>query len=392
MFRSRKFAGRMLMLLALFLVPSLACGLSVSLDSPTPETRIEKVTQIYPITQIVPVTQIVPITPIPTITLTPTLTPVVIDDHLGPGWQKQSPALAPSPRKQTGFVYDALRGVIVAVGGTDWVVASGETWEYNGANWALREDVQPLPGLLGAAVAYDSDRQVTVLFGGSGLGDNEFFNKTWEYNGLKWVQGTQAHAPSPRNGAAMAYNPTRQSMLLFGGYYRWGPTRFFDDTWEYVDSEWVQRFPAHHPTARESAHMVYDSARRTLVMFGGGHDAGSVDFNETWEWTGEDWIQRTNLPASPPARWAVSMAYDEECQRVFLFGGLTGLTGQFNDTWTYNGKTWTQVETTWQPLARWDGGLAYDRRNHRFVLFGGQYWNGQFGFLNDTWHYAAPCR
>jgi hypothetical protein len=385
MFRSRKVVGRITMLLALLLVSSLACSLSFSLDSQPQANQNEKITPVVPVTQVVPITQVVIVTQVIT------STPIVNDDAMGPGWQKQSPALAPSPRKQMGFVYDTRRGVVVALGGTDWIMASGETWEYDGANWTLREDVKALPARLGAAAAFDSKRQVTVLFGGSGLGDNEFFNDTWEYDGKQWVLRLPAHSPPVRNGAAMAYDSQRQSMLLFGGYDRFGSTRFFDDTWEYVDSEWIQRFPAHHPTARESAHLVYDTARGKLVMFGGGHDAGSVNYNETWEWSGEDWTLRTDLPASPSARWAVSMAYDEDCQRVFLFGGLTGLTNQYKDTWTYDGKTWTQVAASWQPSARWDAGLAYDQRNHLFVLFGGQYWNGQFGFLGDTWRFAAPC-
>ena len=135
--------------------------------------------------------------------------------------------------------------------------------------------------------------------------------------------------------------------------------------------------------------MVYDTARGVIVLFGGGHDAGSVIYNDTWEWDGEDWIQRQDLPLSPPARWAVSMAYDEDRRRTVLFGGLTGVTGQFNDTWEYDGKTWKQVATSQQPSPRWDAGMVYDPRFHRMVLFGGQYWDQQFGFLNDTWHYLV---
>ena len=307
------------------------------------------------------------------------------------GWQQQTPASGPSPRKGMGMVYDSRRQVVVAVGGTDWITVSGDTWEYDGVTWRMREEVNRLPERSGVAMAYDTDRGVAVLFGGNGLGDNKFYNDTWEYDGEKWVQKDPSQSPPPRNGAAMAYDPKGQRMLLFGGYDRFGHPSFLDDTWEYVDGDWRQLAPAQHPSAREATHMVYDAARGRLVLFGGGHDAGSVVFNDTWEWNGENWLLRKDLPASPSARWAFFMAYDEGCQRVVLFGGLTGTTNQFNDTWTYDGKTWKQVASESQPLARWDGGMVYDSRNHRLVLFGGQFWKNKFGFLGDTWYFTGRC-
>src|SRR4051794_8670618 len=61
------------------------------------------------------------------------------------------------------------------------------------------------------AMAYDSARNVTVMFGGSGLND------TWELSGNTWIKRTPAHAPSPRYGDAMTYDEARQQVVLFGG-------------------------------------------------------------------------------------------------------------------------------------------------------------------------------
>jgi len=278
----------------------------------------------------------------------------------------------------------------VAVGGTDWNVAFGETWEYDGTNWTLREDLPYSPARIRPAVAYDSDRQVTVLFGGSNLGDTEFFNDIWEYDGSQWLQRSVPYPPAPRNGAAMAYDPVRKHLVLFGGYCLGCSTPFLDSTCEYDGTQWTKRYPAHHPEARETAHMVFDAARGKVVLFGGGRSAGNVVYGDTWEWDGDDWTQRLDLPASPSARWAHNMAYDEDRQRVILFGGLTGTIGAFDDTWEYDGQTWTQVTAWPRPSARWDFGLAYDPLNKRTVLFGGMYWDDGFGWFGDTWHYGAP--
>jgi hypothetical protein len=63
-------------------------------------------------------------------------------------------------------------------------------------------------------MAYDSQRHVTVLFGGyngsAGLQD------TWEWDGTTWTMGTQV-APPPRVDAAMSYDSQREVMVLFGG-------------------------------------------------------------------------------------------------------------------------------------------------------------------------------
>jgi hypothetical protein len=137
--------------------------------------------------------------------------------------------------------------------------------------------------------------------------------------------------------------------------------------------------------------MVYDTARGKLVLFGGGHDAGSVVFGDTWEFDGENWTLRADLPASPGARWAHFMAYDASCQRTLMFSGLTGTTDQFTDTWFYDGETWTAINTLPKPPPRWDGGMVYDARSQRLVMFGGQYWSGQFAFYNDTWAIKEIC-
>jgi N-acetylneuraminic acid mutarotase len=307
------------------------------------------------------------------------------------GWQPQAFTSFPSPRKGIAMVYDLARKVVVVVGGTDWKMVSGETWEFDGVSWKFRSDVNRIPERSGASVAYDKDRQVTVLFGGNGLGNSKFFNDTWEYDGTKWVKQNPSISPPSRNGAAMAYDPQGQRLLLFGGFGRVGDPPFFDDTWEYKNGEWRQLAPSQHPSAREATQMVYDSARDRMVLFGGGQNAGSVVYNETWEWNGENWMLRTDLPTSPPARWAYLMAYDEGCHHVVLFGGLTGAYSMFGDTWTYDGKTWTQVKNDLQPPARWDGGLVYDPNYHRLILFGGQYWLGDFIFLADVWYFTEKC-
>jgi hypothetical protein len=306
-------------------------------------------------------------------------------------WQTATPPSSPSARAEMGFVYDVARKVTVAIGGSfGFHTRFPETWEYDDTTWARKFPAQFPSGRDRPAVAYDPARRVSVVFGGSSPADDLFYNDTWEYDGINWIQKFPLNPPSPRNGATMAYDTRRGKMVLFGGY-RWeGRYVFFDETWEYDGAQWKQLFPANRPAARETAAMVYDIGRGKVTLFGGGRIAGSVVFNDTWEWDGVNWV-RLFPDASPPARWAHSMAYNQRRQRIVLFGGLTGTTNAFNDTWEFGGNSWERISVGAAPPARWDHGMAYDAEHDRTILFGGMFSNfGRFGWRNDTWHYFDP--
>jgi pimeloyl-ACP methyl ester carboxylesterase len=307
----------------------------------------------------------------------------------GIAWGQVTPATSPSARAQMGFVYDEARGVVVATGGNNNFTALNETWEYDGTTWTKRTLSGGPGGRNRPAVAYDPVRRVTVLFGGSLPGDQTFFNDTWEYDGVSWRRRNTVNAPLPRNGAAMAYDANRGVMVLFGGYRYQGGFNFYNDTWEYDGLQWTQRTPVERPQSRETAGMAYDAGRGVTVLFGGGRSAGSTTFNDTWEWDGSTWRQRSPTLA-PAARWAHTLTYDTRRNRMILFGGLTGNTSAFNDTWEYDGVNWAQIVTPMSPAARWDHGMVYDPARDTMVLFGGVTFQSDFRWYSDTWRLTVP--
>jgi N-acetylneuraminic acid mutarotase len=64
--------------------------------------------------------------------------------------------------------------------------------------------------------------------------------------------------------------------------------------------------------------------------------------------------------------------------KVVLFGGYSGA-ASLNDTWTFDGTTWTQVTVTTPPAAR--NGHAMGSLGTKAVLFGGY----NTVTLGDTW-------
>src|SRR5262245_51651299 len=92
-----------------------------------------------------------------------------------------------SPKRLDGaaMVYDSARGVTLLFGGRSQSSGSyyglDETWEWDGVNWMQRMPQTRPWGRYGHAMAYDSDRGVTVLFGGSDFGSP--LGDTWEWDG-----------------------------------------------------------------------------------------------------------------------------------------------------------------------------------------------------------------
>ena len=123
----------------------------------------------------------------------------------------------------------------------------------------------------------------------------------------RWVLKTPATSPSPRRvPGAMAYDSARGVTVLFGGFDLAGGGTI-SDTWEWNGSNWTQRSAGGggDPAARYVAQMVYDAnPNRGVVVLFGGFDGSSTVFGDTWEWDGSQWAQRS--PSTSPRLCAAS--------------------------------------------------------------------------------------
>jgi hypothetical protein len=82
----------------------------------------------------------------------------------------------------------------------------------------------------------------------------------------------------------------------------------------------------------------------------------------------------------PARRHSMGMACDGTRREVVLFGGTNG-PRILNDTWTWDGATWTKESPASLPQPHYGMGMAYDAARREVVVFGGT--NG-VAFLNDT--------
>ncbi len=179
--------------------------------------------------------------------------------------------------------------------------------------------------------------------------------------------------------SSAVYDTARDVVVLHGGETVHGWTA---DTFERVAERWHRRWPAASPSIRNHPSMTYDSARGVTVLFGGSTQTFLPGNDETWEWNGATWLQRT-LDPRPPIRFHAAMAFDSARRVVVLFGG-----GQANlllgDTWEYDGTRWTLRTPATNPVVRMRAGMAFDAARSRIVMFGGE---GPSGRLDDTWEW-----
>ncbi len=291
-----------------------------------------------------------------------------------PEWLRVA-TTGPTPRIHHAMAYDSIRASTVLFGGIGGGNYDAQTWEWNGTIWSLRAVTGP-SARWAHAMAYDSARGVTVLFGGAvGFGAGTS-NETWEWNGSTWRLRAST-GPSPRERHAMAYDSARGVTVLFGGTNNNVANA---ETWEWNGTAWTQRFVI-GPTRRFEHAMTYDSRRNATVLFGG--TSGSISNAEIWEWDGSSWsFPSYNIPSD---RTAVALAYDASRGVSVLFGGDDGT--YKGDTWEWDGAAWNENAIA-GPAPRSLHTLAYDAARGAVVLFGGHVSGG--ADAGDTWVLTSP--
>ncbi len=278
----------------------------------------------------------------------------------------------PQMRIEHAMAFDSERGVTVLFSGWDSPDYFPETWEWDGTQWTLAATDGPSPRK-GHAMAYDRQRHVVVLFGGEQL---DPFGDTWEWDGQSWSHVSD-QGPSARSWHSMAYDSARGRTVLFGGRSDAG---YESDTWEWDGSQWAL-VATSGPLRRYNHSMAYDRGRGVVVLFGGRPSA----FGDTWEWDGATWTRVATT--GPRARFQHSLVYDDARRGVVLFGGYDDDRNYYGDTWQWDGLQWTRLDMALPPVPRLYHAMAFDSWRKATVLFGGS--DGR-SLRDDTWELQTP--
>jgi len=354
-----------------------------------------------------------------------------------PAWSVLTPAgTPPAPRDGQTMVYDAPNKRVVIYGGVDAPIGNAWAATLTGSpSWSMIAPVG-LPHYGRGRVVYDSvhDRMLFLYLGGNEvwartlggepawtqlattgtptLGDENsaiydplrdrvvifggaWTTETWvlPLTTLAWSK-LEPLGPDPGShaGHSAIYDPVRDRMVVYGGG---DGGSLLDQVWvlSFASGTWVQLAPAGStPPARANHTAIYDSLRDRMVVFGGIDGAGSFH-RDVWALalattTWDEIVPTTPLPTM---RTVASAVYDKPRDRMLMFGGYDGVTGDTNDLWSLNftgTPAWAQLLPAGvPPPARQEHGAIYDPVRDRMIIYGG---NNGFGF-NDTWEYTPAA-
>ena len=148
-------------------------------------------------------------------------------------------------------------GGLIQFGGTDEGVLTDDTYLYDGATglWSLADEgspgIAPSPRS-GAAMAYDPVEDVVVLYGGAGEVDEN--NDTWAWDGNTWTD-LESDPSMTTVAGAMVWDPEGQHLLLFGED---------GSVWAWMTDDWSELVTSgDQPTTVDQA--VYDPNRQAVV-------------------------------------------------------------------------------------------------------------------------------
>ena len=196
-----------------------------------------------------------------------------------------------------------------------------------------------------------------------------------------WIEHFPATKPAPRAGLMGVSDGSK--LLVYGGNE--SATIHHNDLWSYDGANWTLEAATNAgPSTRMNYAAAWDAARGVYVLFG-GRNLTTGDEGDTWEWSpGGGWTQVALAGATPgPRRWH-ELEYFPGIGCI-LHGGkdVTGTGTVYDDTWAWDGTTWTQLANG--PYARQRGRMVYRTTHNDIIYYGGRSSNNTI--LNETWRF-----
>jgi hypothetical protein len=243
----------------------------------------------------------------------------------GTRWVSLCDPCPPGPRLHHGFAYDSARGVAVLYGGVDQTGArQEEVWEWDGRAWSNRGVAGP-PARSHVWTSYDAERGRMVVFGGES--DLAISSDILEYDGENWYAVNSAEdGPTARRdagGNAAAYDPVGKQVLVYGD------DQLADDLWAWDGTGWRLVCARCTDLPRLGAMLAVDPSRQRILVVGGFQPG--VEVTGTWELS-LDGVPLCDL-REPSARDTSALTHDVDRDVLVLFGGNgTGCEGNCNET------------------------------------------------------------
>ncbi|MFN7021456.1 MAG: kelch repeat-containing protein [Phycisphaerales bacterium] len=234
------------------------------------------------------------------------------------------------------------------------------------------------------AMAYDPARGRVVLFGGRDLGGP--LGDTWEFDvaSQAWSPIVPVGpAPAPRFGHTLTFSPMVNGVLLIGGHD--GSTALAD-AWSWDGSSWTPLPP--HPAGPRAFHAAATFHASGGGVFTAGGANGPLPLPDAWTFApfAGGWVPEAPMlpPIGPAPRSNAAMCVFPAMGAPLVYGGEDASIGaQFSDSWAYMPGAWLPVPSAGGPGFRADHSMAELLTRDAAVLFGGR--SASAAFNSDTW-------
>ncbi len=316
----------------------------------------------------------------------------------GSRWLQRFPATIPPARAVHSMVWDSTRNRVVMFGGRqspadieEPTLFLNDTWVYQNENWSKIESAENPPVRQFGAMAYDSSRDRVVLYGGNVLDptDDTFdaMFDTWEFDGQQWTEFTSPAESNPKVAKpVLGYDAARNETLLVGLNETGTATLMY--RYDAANHSWTAVTPVKMPTCVNDGHMIFRAHKNRVAFLGGVCSTDTPLTEELFEWdnAGNTWVPITigGLPRGA----AQAVAYDPLRREVVVFGGTAAFgTVLFSQTSILQANDlWRSVFITLRPQPRSLIGFDTDASSNTIWMFGGLDETSSF-FHSDLWGY-----
>ncbi|MCR9244767.1 MAG: hypothetical protein NXI31_07030 [bacterium] len=245
------------------------------------------------------------------------LLPRAIWEFDGQSWQRRDDLTPPEGRTGHSLV-ESSTGV-TSLGGSDFPPGVDrqiyDIVDYDGNRASNRYSGRPAT----TVAAYDEERRLTVAFTYGGD-----INRTFEWDGHRRIERTDGDTPS----GTMLLTPD-----VGGGILGLQGVNNTFATWSFGHHGWARRSAA-SPPYRAIPALAHDPSKDRVLLFGGR--LGQQHLRDLWAWDGTTWLPTPSLGAPTIAR--PLMAFDRFCQQMALTE--SALETSQPSTWFLNGNRW----------------------------------------------------
>lgn len=389
---------------------------------------------------------------------------------------------APGPtRYYHTAIWDPADGEMLVFGGTDGKTYQNELWAYRPATDSWSKGTSGATARVMQSAVWDSQSGQMLVFGGWWWSPGTLLNDLWAYKPSTDAWSKLTSGATPRSNHAAVWDQDHDQMLVYAGHVGGAYPMTAMDLWAYYPSNDTWEKKADSGVKMEGISAVWDTSQKRMLVYYGNTYSYSPTTN-TWtrlnaygpsQWgmvawdplgakmythaaeAANVWVFTSSLNSwqtrapAPPYFYHCSV-WDDNQDKMLVFGGLTSGSSYTYEVWTYDpasgiwarkadcpdefervravwdpagkrvffagagtsnricNRTWMYdpANDTWTrkadlPLAHYGLSAVWDTRNRQMMVFGGcdvwtgDYWEGVYIYHPQTdkweWKMQSPA-